>query len=182
MTESDNETEAPLSSWPEATKLFVYFDETTFDDGRAFGYGGLLTDQPIEASVIEAALACLRSDLDFDDQYDQRTLDRGWFHASEDSRNAHSHLRTQIGSSIHGQFIHTLTRHSDAAPQGRLKDSKQYDSMLLNSFIRVLPRARQVDVLIEQRSGLTSDRVPRSRRSPEPRTPRTAAAEPNNAN
>lgn len=91
------------TSMPEA---WVYIDESQApssegcEHGQPFWVAALSVEQPIPASLADEALACLAGDPDaIQNQHDIRTLDRGYFHASLDSRNAHSHLCTAIRNS-----------------------------------------------------------------------------------
>ncbi len=81
----------------------VYSDESTFSDPRlCIGVGMLLSDSDISAALITNAMNALREDPDrFEGRsktIDDRTIERGYFHASEDSKNAHSHLCNQINT------------------------------------------------------------------------------------
>jgi hypothetical protein len=99
--------------------MHLYLDETTFGtSGEFLGYASFLTEKPIEIGLIETALTNLESDparhLDqFKDQ-DSRTLERRYFHAADDSQNAHSHLCKAINEQVKGEFesqlfdMHTL--------------------------------------------------------------------------
>lgn len=85
---------------------WVYVDEsqspyaTGTDSGQPFSVAALITESPIPASLVDDALAALRSDPDAaNNPHDQATLRRGYFHASEDSKNAHSALCRAIANS-----------------------------------------------------------------------------------
>jgi len=87
----------------------IYLDESTFSEPNKYvGYGALLTDQPVKNEIINEALKNLYNDPDrFDPKckdMDDRTLKKGYFHASEDSKNARSHLCTAIRDNVKGSF------------------------------------------------------------------------------
>jgi hypothetical protein len=96
--------------------LYFYADETKFEldnhDGQPiniYGYGVLITKYRVEETdVIIEALNQLRLDPDIHKEQfreaDSKTLSRSFFHACEDSKNAHSHLCTSIRKYIQGKF------------------------------------------------------------------------------
>lgn len=96
--------------------LYFYADETEFEldnhDGQPinlYGYGVLITRYRVEETdVIVEALHQLRQDPDIHKKpfsnADYQNIDRGYFHACEDSKNAHSHLCTTIRKYIQGKF------------------------------------------------------------------------------
>lgn len=145
--------------------LFAYFDETAFDDARAYGYGMLLTEEPVQAVVIDGALADLQGDPDFDAKHDRATLNRAYFHASEDSKNAHSFLCRRIVASVQGEFFYATTRRDQPSRviqyAGTPTSEDHYDMMLTDNFIHAIVRARQVEVVVEERGKLTAERVAR---------------------
>lgn len=75
-------------------KLYVYADEAAFLRGteEILGTGILISETPIDQTVVTTAMKLLFDDPDFDKKMDQRTIDNGYFHASEDSKNGHSHF------------------------------------------------------------------------------------------
>lgn len=157
---SDSQTQ-----WLERQPLFAYLDETAFDDARAFGYGMLLTEEPLRASVIDGALADLQADPDFHRKYDRATLTRGYFHASEDGKNAHSFLCRRIVASVRGEFFYATTRNDQPSRAihyaGTPTSEDHFDMMLTDNFIRAIVRVRQVEVIVEGRSRLTTERLSR---------------------
>ena len=82
---------------------WIYVDESQgpsalgTEAGRPFWLAALILETPITHDLIDAALERLRKDPDAArNSQDQATLARGFFHASEDSKNAHSALCTAI--------------------------------------------------------------------------------------
>lgn len=80
-------------------EAWVYVDESQAPcaagaaDGQPFWIGSLITQHPIDQALIAGALDCLKTDPDaVGVTQDATTLARGFFHASEDSKNAHSWL------------------------------------------------------------------------------------------
>ncbi|MCB0540094.1 MAG: DUF3800 domain-containing protein [Bacteroidetes bacterium] len=99
-------------------ELFIYSDETVFDfcDQRgkfeAVGSGTLVTTKPISKHLISSALVELGKDPDIEDvktkKQDYRTLKDKFFHASVDSKNAHSHLCRSIVKNVQGNFSYCV--------------------------------------------------------------------------
>ena len=82
---------------------WIYVDESQgpsalgTEAGRPFWLAALILNSPIDQDLTDAALDRLRSDPDAaGNTHDQTTLARGFFHASEDSKNAHSALCREI--------------------------------------------------------------------------------------
>lgn len=92
--------------------VFAYADETIFtiepnSNLRALGCGILISRTEITPEVIREAIHNLSIDPDFDEKKDTRTLERKYFHASDDSKNAHSHLCNSINKHIKSVFDFT---------------------------------------------------------------------------
>jgi len=88
---------------------FTYSDESDFGrSGEFLGIGLLITDAEIRKEVVESALEKLSDDPDRlrpdRKDLDEKTLRRGYFHASEDSANAHSHFCKAINAIGAGEF------------------------------------------------------------------------------
>jgi hypothetical protein len=102
----------------DSEKLFAYADETTIacdlgDGMRDFsGVGVLVCGAPVEASVIQQSMTALEGDPDREVSerraLDERTLGRQFFHASEDSANAHSHLCRAVREEVAGVFFYCV--------------------------------------------------------------------------
>ncbi|AFZ23610.1 hypothetical protein Cylst_1320 [Cylindrospermum stagnale PCC 7417] len=131
--------------------LYFYADETKFyldnHDGtttNAYGYGVLITRYSVEdTSVIIEALNNLRQDPDINKPEfiisDKRTLDRAYFHASDDSQNAHSHLCTAIREYIQGKFRYDYD------------DKNKYEDILTLSCLEFTCRNEPIVLVVEQR-------------------------------
>lgn len=94
-----------LCCFMEVNFMYIYLDETASPDNRYKGYGALLSkDSCCLGNVVSDALMELKKDDDRfnpkNKKYDDATLDRGYFHACEDSKNAHSHLCSSINKFI----------------------------------------------------------------------------------
>jgi hypothetical protein len=87
----------------------IYLDETHFEDAegnKMLGVGALAVADPVSGDLIERAMSALWQDEDRDpaspsflasnEKLDRATLHRGTFHASFDSKNAHSPLAREI--------------------------------------------------------------------------------------
>jgi hypothetical protein len=100
-------------------RIYAYVDETEFylrpgnEAMRRIGYGLLISATEIDDSVVRESLVNLGIDPDIQHPdrgvYDQRTLSRRYFHASEDSSNAHSHFCNAIRDGINWNFYYTYT-------------------------------------------------------------------------
>lgn len=78
--------------------LYLYVDESGTPgqaDKDNFMLGAFLTETPISRNLIDKALNNLKKD-NKNTAKDRKTIARSYFHASEDSPDAHSHLCTQI--------------------------------------------------------------------------------------
>ena len=107
LTPTFNES-IPMFKKEEKRNLYAYSDETEFkysntDTNSIIGAGILVSDKPIADIVIKEALRNLNNDVD-KTSADLVTLKRSYFHASEDSKNAHSHLCASINKHVSGYF------------------------------------------------------------------------------
>lgn len=117
---SDSRHNNPLSH--RSMTRHIYVDETETQILRdiegeptpidAVGLGVLITEEPVNEAIIDAALDDLRNDDDrhMEDRkaMDETTLRRGHFHASEDSANAHAHLCYAIQDYVDASFSATF--------------------------------------------------------------------------
>jgi len=108
---------------------YVYCDESTFSDPKpCIGIGMLITETEIAPSAIEEALQRLQNDPDIliepAKKLDEQTLKRRYFHASEDSKNAHSYLCEQINKLDAAEFV------CDFFDKYKLPTHEQYDDYL----------------------------------------------------
>jgi len=133
---------------------YVYIDESEFakPDAR-MGIGMLISDAPVEQALINQAIQDLGNDPDIQDSathsQDQRTLDRNYFHACDDSKNSHSHLMNQINSSVHAEFMADFQKDPDETPEQLLQRS------FANVSIRALQSREPVHFYIEGRGNLS---------------------------
>jgi hypothetical protein len=142
-------------------ELHVYIDETCFelDDQMMFGSGALLTTAPVGEAVVRSALDALRNDEDrlptspsyngLAERLDAATLERGGFHASEDSGNAHSHLARAVKANVSGMFTASFSSRS------RKDDEAEYRKHFLGTFLSAFRRAKQVNLTLERRPRLS---------------------------
>jgi hypothetical protein len=87
---------------------YAYADETEFkwdisDADSVIGSGVLITNDEISEIVIKEALTEL-AEYNNKTAKDLLTLKRGYFHASEDSKDAHSFLCKSINKYVSGKF------------------------------------------------------------------------------
>lgn len=135
--------------------MFVYLDETEFGEGQFSGYACLVTPERIEQVVIDEALENLRNDPDrfHHDQkpMDDRTLERSFFHAADDSKNAHSHLCRAICSHVKGDFrshvFHTA-KHSFSSKEDL------YDLASKLAVVGLFSHCVELTFVFEQRGNL----------------------------
>jgi len=91
-------------------KLYVYLDETDFlsNNNNFIGCGFFYLYNPIKDIVIKEAFKNLINDPDITygdlKLKDTKTIKRGFFNASKDSKNAHSHLCRSIVKYLSGNF------------------------------------------------------------------------------
>jgi hypothetical protein len=84
----------------EIPEMWIYIDESgnpcptgSSEKLRHFSVGMLTVLDEISAEPIHRALEALRNDPNGqEEKKDRRTLERGWFHASKDSKNGHSSI------------------------------------------------------------------------------------------
>jgi hypothetical protein len=130
--------------------LYFYADETEFKYNydetttNAYGYGVLITRYPVEETdVIVEALKELRQDPDIhkpDRQVrDERTIKDEYFHACEDSANAHYHLGTSIKKYIQGKFCYSYD------------DKSKYPYLLTYSCLEFTYRNEPIVLVVEER-------------------------------
>lgn len=135
--------------------ISVYGDETVFGLENEFvGVGLLVTPDAVSSELIERALSGLAEDPDRARsdrrKADQRTLDERWFHASDDSANAHSHLCAEINRGLTGSF------HCEVFER---KNRAKIESLLLETStlaaLPVLNNPAPVAYTFARRAGLT---------------------------
>lgn len=139
-------------------RAYVYVDETALDlpSGRLFGAGALFVREPVEGDLIDRAMSALRDDPDrrpssarFDpklESLDAQTFERGFFHASEDTKNAHSHFAKEIRAGVQGEF------HAAFGPS-KGGSTRTFRDRTLDALLPFLRQGVRLDVTFEQRSG-----------------------------
>jgi hypothetical protein len=142
---------------------YIYSDESVFSDPRpCVGVGMLTVDREILPSVIAEALNALDNDPDRfiepGKAYDDSTLRRKYFHACDDSKNAHSHLCDSINKNIDGEFI------SDFFDRSNLDTFEHgldylYDKATSLSSLKALQCRDQVSFVFEKRDGLSAAKI-----------------------
>lgn len=139
--------------------LYVYADETIFPingEKNGLGYGLFVSQTEITQRTIDEALSNLKSDLDFDLKKDSQTLQKGYFHASEDGKNAHSHLCTSINKNVKGIFAYTYSDHNkpkEIAQKGFT--NRILNRCLSDSTLELFRSTEEIFLTIEQRDTLS---------------------------
>ncbi len=138
--------------------MYLYIDETIFEiNGKKYyGVGALLTKSKIENNIIENALKNLSKDPDINikenKKNDYETLNRQYFHAAEDSKNAHSHLCREISKSIDGNFYYT---YYEADKDGNSNDEYYHRLNTMLTIIHGLNYGEKIEIFIEGRMGFS---------------------------
>jgi hypothetical protein len=93
-------------------EYFAYVDETEGGLPQSVGTGMLTTVKDVDAIVVSEAMEALKNDSEINRRDRKRqnelTLQRGYFHASDDSADAHSHFCTSIKKYVEGIFVCSL--------------------------------------------------------------------------
>lgn len=147
----------------EVVKLYCYCDEAQFDGekGTTYGVGALLTDTPVEARVTESALEALRA-YPQADEWDLRTVQRGYFHASEDSKIAHSVICSSINTTVTGNFLYQHTRDGPSLlvqHPSRPTQETHYATTLSGIVVQASQHAHDLELIVEDRPGLQQQQV-----------------------
>lgn len=142
--------------------MHIYVDETTFDasDGqRTHGVAALVVPSPVDPELIARSLECLRIDPDRKDPHkydprteksDIRTLAHGYFHASDDSQNAHSPLAKEISSHVRGRLLVSF------CPTGKRTEEAAFRMSAIDSLVPTLKLNTTAEIVFEQRSGFST--------------------------
>lgn len=147
--------------------LYAYADESIFtlnksNNELALGSGILVTSNAVEKEWIAEAINNLRIDPDFDDIKDKRTVNRNFFHASDDSKNGHSHLCRFINKYVAGIFDYSYV---DSIKQENLLErnfsEKVFTRCMNNSTLELFLSSEEVFLTIEKRSKLSEDIIER---------------------
>ncbi len=139
--------------------IYAYADETIFildnlTNQTALGCGIFISDTEIKQGLIREALYNLKSDPEFQTKLDGRTIKRKFFHASDDSKNAHSHLCVAINKHLKGVFDFS---YFDNVTEKDLKNSKFRENIISRclsaSTLEFFNSPREVYLTVEQRQG-----------------------------
>jgi hypothetical protein len=135
--------------------LFVYVDETVYRD-KVWGAGALVTEEAVSEMLVHEALTSLGNDPDIHDPrwkvQDHRTLDRGFFHATDDSQNAHSHFAKVIKRSMNGLFVFSYKSSIQSASEA---ETHWFNSLL--TLISIDKRGLKFEICLENREGLNRE-------------------------
>jgi|GEM_PF-3222092 hypothetical protein len=138
--------------------FYVYLDESTFGESSEYsGYACFITKERITTDVIEEALINLEQDSNRHEErfkkQDKRTLARRYFHASDDSKNAHHHLCDSINKNVKGEF-HS---HFFNIQKNAFKNcSEAYDLASRLSILNVFSKTSEVVFIFEKRNGISA--------------------------
>ena len=139
---------------------YIYVDESKFSKPNpCIGTGMLISDEEINDEIIKNAITDLHNDPDRHEQpsgkLDDATLNRGYFHACKDSKNAHSHLLDKINKSLNSEFISDF--HNICKKQKYFEDEIYYKLSFINSTFRGVQTRNKFSFFIEDRHGLNED-------------------------
>ncbi|OGU27445.1 MAG: hypothetical protein A2057_10560 [Ignavibacteria bacterium GWA2_35_9] len=134
---------------------YIYFDETEFgNDSQFIGYGALVCEPEVSKFVILEAMKNLIHDLDIKSpktkKLDDETILRGYFHASEDSKNAHSYLCGSLSKNIKGLYRADIF----AKNQNNKKSGKRLDLASTLCSMKGLNTREEIVAIFEQRDNL----------------------------
>ncbi|MEW7279491.1 hypothetical protein ABW636_12930 [Aquimarina sp. 2201CG1-2-11] len=145
--------------------IYAYADETIFTinsqkNKSALGCGMFISEFKITKSVIDEALQNLSNDIDFDIKKDKRTLINGFFHASEDSKNGHSHFCRSINKNIKGTFDYTFKNNVGKKDLSKSNfTEKIFDRCLSSSTLELFLTTDEVHLIIEKRDQLNEKNI-----------------------
>ena len=148
--------------------MYLYIDETIFmkDGKECYGVGALLTENKITNCIVDTALANLSADPDINDSknkaQDYRTIERGFFHAADDSKNAHSHLCRCISSGINAIFTYSYFAPSyDKKSIEEKTDEQLHRLNTMLSMLHILEYEEPINIIIEGRMSFSQSIVNR---------------------
>lgn len=142
--------------------IYAYADETIFDIAptagiHALGYGIFISKTPITQDVIQEAIEELRNDPDFDKRKDGITVSNGYFHASDDSANAHSHFCNAIRRNVKGIFEFSYFTIGEGEQLTKNQKEKFFNSSLIGASTEFFNSLEEVYLTIEGRTELSDD-------------------------
>lgn len=143
--------------------VYAYADETIFTidkktDDLALGCGIFITSKRIENFVIDDALIELCKDEQFDNVKDKRTIERQFFHSSEDSKNGHSYLCKSINENLIGIFDYTYVNKVSQSETCK-KEFKEnlFKRCLSHSTLEFFLNTEEIFLIVEKRNGLSDE-------------------------
>lgn len=133
---------------------WIYLDESEFQlNGKPYiAYGALITENIVKQENIDRALATLQEfkmnkDKDYLPKNDNRTLERGYFHACDDACCAHTAICKEI-EYLNGEIS------LNCIPKSKKSD---INVLSMTSAIKGLHHNGYSALIYEQRSGLTNE-------------------------
>lgn len=139
--------------------LYAYTDETEFkrsesDISTIVGTGILITDKEIDNSFVIEAMDGLRADIEKDSR-DMETINRNYFHASEDSKNAHSYICKAINNNISGSFRYSFYERKNQKTWEKFKSTEKLNRLTLglSTFEFFNSKIDKVILTVENRNG-----------------------------
>jgi hypothetical protein len=145
--------------------IYAYADETIFTinkdtNEQALGCGIFVTQNKIEPLIINEALKELSEDNEFDLDRDQRTINRNFFHSSEDSKNGHSYLCNSINKNIQGIFDYTyIDKISQVETTKKGFSEKMFNRCLSFSTLELFLTTDEIFLIVEKRDSLNLENL-----------------------
>lgn len=129
-------------------------DESKVLGGEYVGYGALFSNEPDNFDKIISDALLEISNAPGKNSEDERTLKRGYFHASKDSWNAHTAIcngtQKMDNAQFVGHFLHTQKYGTDVEKE--LYNDSAFYSLLTLNYVR-----EPVIIVMEQGGGLNKD-------------------------
>lgn len=137
--------------------MIIYCDDTVFYENGSYGpekvgIGCLLLKEDNSNQIIQEGLDNLRNDTEINKQ-DRRTLAKNYFHASDDSDNAHSHLCNAINKHLSGEFHYVYDQRSGK------KISKLINKCLSYLAIMAASVSTPIQIYIERSSFISEEKI-----------------------
>lgn len=144
--------------------IFAYSDETEFsltknNQNTVIGSGIFVTSNEITQELIDKAMLDLENDSD-KTEFDVKTLTNGFFHASVDSKNAHSHLCSLINNHLKGCFRYSYFDKAKMKTWEKSKTSEEINRLTLGlSSLEFYNSNVKVCLIIEGRENFTQEKA-----------------------
>lgn len=133
---------------------WIYLDESEFqlDDKPYIAYGALITEDIVTQENINRALTTLRKfkdnqDKDYLPKNDNKTLERGYFHACDDACCAHTAICREI-ENLNGEISLNCIPKSEQS---------NLNALSITSAIKGIHHRGYSALIYEQRTGLTNE-------------------------